>query len=177
MMDRGAASPDAPESTAGTLDDADLAFVRDMIPHHRQAVAMTRLAVGRAQDPRILDLAERIEAAQQPEIETLSGLLDEWNADRGHMDDGVGGMNRGPGAMDGTMSPEDMHLLAAASGAEFDRLFLAQMIVHHEGAVEMAETEIIDGRNAEATALAESIRDNQRAEIAEMQQLLDEPGG
>jgi uncharacterized protein (DUF305 family) len=64
-----------------------------------------------------------------------------------------------------------------ATGAEFDRLFLEQMIAHHEGAVEMAETEIADGQNADAIALAESIRDSQTAEIAEMEQLLTELGG
>jgi uncharacterized protein (DUF305 family) len=51
------------------------------------------------------------------------------------------------------------------------------MIAHHEGAVEMAETEIADGQNGDAIALAESIRDSQTAEIAEMEQLLTELGG
>ncbi len=71
----------------------------------------------------------------------------------------------------------DTGALAAASGAEFDRMFLTQMIAHHQGAVAMAETEIADGQNTDAIALAESIRDSQNAEIGEMQALLTELGG
>jgi len=63
------------------------------------------------------------------------------------------------------------------SGAEFDRMFLTMMIEHHRSAVQMAETEAADGQNTDAIALAESIRDSQTAEIAEMQQLLTELGG
>ena len=65
----------------------------------------------------------------------------------------------------------------SATGDEFDRLFLAGMMLHHQGAVEMAAEQSANGRNAEALALARSIRDSQNAEIAEMQQLLTELGG
>jgi uncharacterized protein (DUF305 family) len=174
MMGNTDASTSAPDSAEGTFNDTDVAFARDMIPHHQQAIQMARLAEGQAEDPRVLDLAARIEAAQEPEIDTLSGWLEEWDADSGHMDDGMGGMD---GGMGGMMSEQDMHSLMNATGAEFDRLFLEQMVEHHTGAVEMAEAEIADGQNAEAIALAESIGDSQTAEIAEMRQLLTELGG
>jgi uncharacterized protein (DUF305 family) len=170
MMVNRDASDSASDAADATFNDTDVAFSRDMIPHHRQAIQMARLADGQAEDPGVLDLADRIEAAQQPEIETLSGWLDMWEADAGHMDDGMAGMG-------GMMSEQDMQALMNATGAEFDRLFLQQMTAHHEGAVEMAETEIDDGQNADAIALAESIRDSQTAEIAEMEQLLTELDG
>jgi uncharacterized protein (DUF305 family) len=84
-----------------------------------------------------------------------------------------GGMDHGGGMM----SEEDMSALMAASGAEFDRLFLEQMIEHHTGAVEMAVTESAEGQNTDAIAMAGTIRDTQNAEIAEMRQLLPELGG
>ena len=171
------ASDRSADGAEGDFDDTDLAFARDMIPHHRQAIQMARLAQVQAEDPRVLDLAARIEAAQQPEIDTLSGWLDRWDADPGHMDDGMGGMDGGMDGTGGMMSEQDMRSLMNATGAEFDRLFLEQMIVHHTGAVRMAETEIADGQNADAVGLAESIRDSQTAEIAEMEQLLTELGG
>jgi uncharacterized protein (DUF305 family) len=174
MMGNSDTSDSASDGAEGTFNDTDVAFARDMIPHHQQAIQMARLAERQAQDARVLDLADRIEAAQQPEIEMLSGWLEDWDAETGHMDDGMGGMD---GGMSGMMSEQDMHSLMNATGAEFDRLFLEQMIAHHEGAVEMAETEIADGQNADAIALAESIRDSQTAEIAEMEQLLTELGG
>ena len=75
-------------------------------------------------------------------------------------------------AMPGMMSDAQMQELNAATGADFDRLFLQLMIVHHEGAIEMSDTEIAQGSNLAALALAESIKTSQTAEIAEMQQLL-----
>lgn len=60
----------------------------------------------------------------------------------------------------------------AAEGTEASRLYLEQMIRHHEGAVDMARDEVNDGQNPEAVALAEDIIDAQESEIAEMEQLL-----
>ena len=70
-----------------------------------------------------------------------------------------------------------MAALIDASGTDFDRLFLQQMTEHHRGAVQMAETELADGRTSDALAMAENIRDSQSGEIAEMEQLLAELGG
>ncbi|MGY1718308.1 DUF305 domain-containing protein [Blastococcus sp. SYSU DS0552] len=181
----GSTAPSAGAS-AGTQDafnDADVSFAAGMIAHHQQALAMAQLADDRAADPRVRDLAERIEAAQGPEIEILRGWLDQWGAEpmdgMGHDGTGRGGMGHdgmGHGA-GGMMSEQDMHALMAATGAEFDRLFLEQMVVHHTGAVRMAETQLAEGENADAMALADAIRDSQAAEIAEMEQLLTDLGG
>jgi len=75
-------------------------------------------------------------------------------------------------AMPGMMSDTQMQELTGAKGTEFDRLFLPLMIVHHQGAIEMADTEIAQGSNPAAVALAESIKTSQTAEITQMQQLL-----
>jgi len=72
----------------------------------------------------------------------------------------------------GMMSEQDMADLMEATGPDASRMFLEGMIVHHEGAVEMATAELADGENAEARQLAESIKAAQESEIAEMQQLL-----
>jgi uncharacterized protein (DUF305 family) len=165
---------DGSEVSAGTeasFNEADAAFARDMLPHHEGAISMAQLAPGRAADPRVLDLASRIEAAQAPEIDTLTGWLEEWGADD------TGGMDHGAGDMGGMTSEADMIALMDASGAEFDRLFLTQMIEHHRGATAMAAREAADGQNSDALAMAENIRDTQNAEIAEMQVLLTELGG
>ena len=65
----------------------------------------------------------------------------------------------------------EMKSLAAASGEKFDRLFLAMMIKHHRGALEMAETASAQGRDPRAIALAEEMERAQREEIKEMQKL------
>lgn len=155
-------SADAPLAGA---NEADVMFASMMIVHHEQAVEMSDIVLAKESvDPRVADLAERITAAQGPEIEQLQGWLEEWGAEPGD-----------PGAMDhgdGMMSDDDLAALEAAAGPEASRLFLEQMIVHHEGAVEMAEAQIADGENADAVALAQDIVDAQTAEIAEMTDIL-----
>jgi uncharacterized protein (DUF305 family) len=150
-------------------NDADVAFTQEMIPHHHQAVMMARLATSRDAGPEVADLAERIERAQVPEIKLMSGWLRDW--DESSMGSGgMGAMGYGDGT--GMMDPGQMHDLARARGAAFDRLFLTQMIEHHRGAVTMAEKEQSEGQDPEVIALAKSIEKSQTAEIAEMRKLL-----
>lgn len=160
--DMGHSASDAPSAGA---NDADAMFASMMIVHHQQAVEMSDIVLAKeGVDPRVVDLAERIKAAQSPEIEQLQGWLDEWGVEP---DDGSG-MDHG----DGMMSEDDLAALEAAAGPEASRLFLEQMIMHHEGAVEMAEAQIADGEDADAVALAQEIVDAQTAEIAEMRELI-----
>jgi uncharacterized protein (DUF305 family) len=180
-MSDTSSSASASSSDDGTaqFNDADVAFAQGMLPHHQQAVEMAQLAGDRAADPRVKDLAARMEAAQAPEIETLTGWLEDWGAEA-TSSSGSGGMDHGSmdhGDMGGMMSSEDMESLTNVTGAEFDRMFLEMMTAHHSGAVQMAETEIADGENPDALAMAKEIRDTQNAEISEMQQLLAELGG
>jgi uncharacterized protein (DUF305 family) len=65
-----------------------------------------------------------------------------------------------------------MEALEGATGVEASRLFLEQMIVHHEGAIEMAQTQIDDGENADVVALAENIIASQTTEITTMEDIL-----
>jgi uncharacterized protein (DUF305 family) len=70
------------------------------------------------------------------------------------------------------MTAEEMKQLEGAKGAEFDRMWMQMMIKHHEGAIDMARTELSKGSSAEAKALAQKIIDAQQAEITEMQALV-----
>jgi len=194
MSGQASAMMSAPAASADH-NAADLSFAQQMIVHHQGAVEMADLAPSRAANQQVKDLAIKIKAAQAPEIEQMTGWLTLWGAAMSTStaasttsDDGMGGMNHGgmagtgtSGAMStgatgmampGMMSDAQMQELTAATGAEFDRLFLQLMIVHHQGALEMAGTEIADGSNPAAVALAESIKSSQSAEIAQMQQLL-----
>ncbi len=170
------ASASTSDDAPAQLNDADVTFAQGMLPHHQQAVEMAQLATDRAADPRVQDLATRIEAAQAPEIETLSGWLEAWGAEASSSGGTAhGGMDHGDTG--GMMSDEDMAALADTSGTEFDRAFLEMMLEHHRGATAMAEAAVADGQNPDALAMAEDIRDTQNAEIAEMEQLLAELGG
>ncbi|WP_454858483.1 DUF305 domain-containing protein [Promicromonospora soli] len=148
-------------------NEADMTFAQMMIPHHEQAVEMADVVLAKdGTNPEVTALATEIKAAQAPEIEQLGGWLDTWGAPRTMEGDGHDGM------MSGMMSQEDMQALDAATPPESDRLFLEQMIAHHEGAVEMAQTEVDSGSDAAAVEMAQTIIDTQTAEIATMEDLL-----
>ncbi len=146
---------------------ADVTFATDMIPHHRQAVEMAEIAATRAGSPEVLQLAEEIAGAQEPEIETMTGWLEQWGEP---LPDEMGGMDMG--GMPGMMSQEQMQGLEEASGPAFDEMFLEMMIEHHTGAIQMAQTEQSEGLSSEAIELAEQIESAQRDEVATMQDLL-----
>ncbi len=174
MMSGSSTSAGPSADAEPAFDDADVEFATGMLPHHRQAIEMAALAADRAADPRVKELAVRIEDAQGPEIETLTGWLADWGVEEDASGMDHDSMGHGEGGM---MSEQDMQALMSATGAGFDRLFLEQMIAHHRGAVEMATVEAAEGRDPDAIAMAEAIRDTQNAEIAEMQTLLDELAG
>ncbi len=142
-----------------------------MIVHHASAIAMAKLAEQRAGSPQIKDLAERIEQAQAPEIQTMSGWLRSWNQPVPDLAAAISGGEHGGGHSAG-MDPADLAKLTAAKGGEFDRMFLEMMTEHHQGAVDMAKTEQANGKYPPAQQLAAEIVRTQTAEIEEMRGLL-----
>ena len=74
--------------------------------------------------------------------------------------------------MDGMMSDDDMAALQNAQGVEASKLFLTQMIKHHQGAISMAQNEINDGQYPATTAMAHSIVTSQQQEIDTMNKIL-----
>lgn len=152
---------------AADVNDADVMFASMMIVHHEQAIEMSDIVLAKeGVAPEVVELAEEIKAAQGPEIEQLQGWLEDWGVDPEEQQ--MDGMDHG----DGMMTEDDLAALESADGPEASRLFLEQMIVHHEGAVEMAQTQVDDGSNPDAVELAQTIIDAQTAEIQEMQDLL-----
>ena len=158
-------------SASATFDDADVSFAQSMIPHHRQAIQMAAMAVGRASNAQVKDLAAKISAAQQPEVDTMNGWLTAWGAPS-PMPSMSMGSGMGHGSMPGMMSATDMGSLTAMTGASFDQRFLTMMISHHEGAVEMARQETAQGSDPDVIALAKKIVADQQAEIITMKALL-----
>ncbi|OBB77766.1 DUF305 domain-containing protein [Mycobacterium sp. 852014-52144_SCH5372336] len=154
-------------------NQADVTFAQGMIPHHQQAIEMSDMVLAKdGIDPQVVELANEIKAAQGPEIEQLQTWLREWGV---AATPPTGPMPNMPGHdMDGMMSEQDMAALRDAQGVEASRLFLTQMIEHHEGAISMARTEVDSGQFPAAVDMARSIISSQQQEIDSMQQLLQQ---
>ncbi|SIM59765.1 Uncharacterized conserved protein, DUF305 family [Micromonospora cremea] len=148
-----------------TYNNADIRFVTMMIPHHEQALVMARLAADRAANPQLKIIADRILAAQEPEIKTL----ETWLTDRGLDRNSSGGHQH---SMAGMQTAEALELLTAARGAEFDRMFVDMMVEHHQGAIDMAGEVLALGVNVIVNETASSVVVEQGAEINRMRETL-----
>lgn len=141
---------------------ADVRFAEGMIPHHRQALEMAELVPARSSSKEVRTLAERIGAAQRPEIAAMTS----WLESVGRPQDGHGGHD------DHTVTPEEMNRLRTARGAAFDELFLTLMIRHHEAAVTMASRQLRTGTDRAMIAMAGDVVSGQGIEIARMRGML-----
>jgi uncharacterized protein (DUF305 family) len=143
---------------------SDAMFLQMMIPHHEQAVVMSDLALSTSKDAEVLKLAKQIKDAQAPEIIKMQGWLADagLSQDPGHpMGDGMGGM----------LSDSELSALKGSTGKAFDKLFLAGMIAHHEGAIHMVMM-IEDSSNSDIRDHGQAIVKSQTAEIELMKELL-----
>lgn len=166
----GSADHGADHDAAHNTDD--VAFAQMMIPHHQQAVELSAMVPERSTDPEVLALATRISGQQQPEIDAMTALLKQWQVDVSDHGSNHAGM-----PMAGMVSEDTMIRLESLRGRDFDVLWLQSMIGHHQGAIEMAEVEVKEGKNPELLTLAKSIITAQQAEIDQMKTMLAAAGG
>src|ERR1700730_10030565 len=145
VVQPGAPSRTLPASTRATLpprSQADVEFMQGMIMHHTQAVEMTALIASHTENKDLRSLGARISSSQSDEIK----FMRRWLAARGESlsmsTPGMPGMDMSRqtmALMPGMLTPEQMEALHKAKGGEFDHLFLAGMIQHHNGALTMVK--------------------------------------
>ena len=154
---------------------ADVQFMQGMIGHHAQAVEMVAMIPSRTTDEAMLALGKRIDVSQADEIK----MMQSWLRGRGQdvpdehamhaMHDGM--------LMPGMLTAAEMDRLRAATGKEFERLFLEGMIKHHAGALTMVEELFATpgaGQDSEIYAFASDVDADQRMEIIRMGAMLKE---
>lgn len=160
----GNSMPGSNAPAAADHNASDTMFAQGMIPHHAQAVEMSDMMLKKQGiDAKVTALATRIKAAQGPEIERMTGWLQDWKEST---------QMPGGHTMSGMLGDDELKKLEAATGTEAAKLFLTQMIAHHEGAVEMADEEVRSGKNPDAIKLAKDVSASQTDEIKEMKDLL-----
>ncbi|WP_428956489.1 DUF305 domain-containing protein [Streptomyces sp. cg35] len=146
-------------------NSADVRYAQMMILHHQQALQMTELAPEQAESEPVKRLAERIAAAQGPEVEMMRG----WLEQHGRSESPTG--HAGHEAMPGMASAAQLKKLRAARGEAFDALFLKLMITHHQGAVTMATEVKSDGNDVQVEEMADDVIAQQTAEINRMRDM------
>ncbi len=161
--------------------EADVHFITGMIGHHAQALVMAGFAPENGASREIQVLCARIVNAQSDEI----AVMQRWLRERDlpvpsiHIEGGTLTVHGPEHAMDmpGMLSPEQLRELEAARGPDFDRLFLAYMIQHHEGAVVMVHDLFATDGAAQSDfifKIASDIQVDQATEIARMELMLEE---
>ena len=144
----------------------DVTFTQNMIPHHQQAIEMAKLVDSHTDRTELRKLANSIMRGQSQEITQMQGWLRSWGKPA-TPSEGHGG--HGDTEMPGMMSEADMRRLMEATGTEFDLAFVEMMAAHHQGAIDMANTELKDGSAPEVTRLAQQVIDTQQDEIDQLQ--------
>ncbi|MCH9736926.1 MAG: DUF305 domain-containing protein [Actinomycetia bacterium] len=156
----------------------DVFFATTMVSDHQQTIEMSNLVAERTANPELAELAGRMAAAQQSEINIMNVFLVQWR-ENPEARTGPGGRHVGENEakqgpdVPGMVDDATMETLKSLRGNEFDILWLTTMISHQQGAVEMARDEIANGTNVDAVAMARTIAARQEAEIEQMQQILE----
>ncbi len=150
-------------SSNSNYTGADIMFLQMMIPHHQQAIDISNLAMKNSQDPELLELAKIIARDQAAEIKQMKAWLKDAGAseDMGHSMDGMGGM----------LNDDELAALSAATGKEFDTLWLKGMTEHHDGAIHMTQM-IEDTQNVDIKAFGAKVIKDQSEQIAQMKKML-----
>ncbi len=142
-----------------TMELDDETFLAAMIEHHEGAVDMSEIALDRAEQEELRQMAQEIIEAQEAEIDQMQAWLDEW-FDGGHGDHGISHEEMGM----------DMDMDEFREAEPFDLAFIDEMIIHHEGAIDMARAILETTERDELREMAEEIIEAQEVEIQQMRE-------
>jgi uncharacterized protein (DUF305 family) len=141
----------------GSAVDSEFAYLTEMVAHHEEAVAAAQ-ELQRSNRPQMRTFGASIVTTQSAQIDQMNAWLARWY----------------PGRSTDVDYQPMMRDLSRLSGDELDQAFLEDMIGHHMVAVMMSQQLLVSGLadHAAVSSLAESIRDEQHAEIIQMQRWL-----
>ena len=153
----------------------DVHFIDMMAMHHRQGIAMGRMAERKGSTPALRAFAKKTADEQEKELLELKKHRDHWYAGSPEMDHSqmMAQMHQKPGmSSHANMDMQgDIAKLQAATGKAFDRLFLDMMIPHHQMAIDMSKEAVTKAEHAEIKEMARVGMLKQQNEIAEMKRL------
>ena len=153
----------------------DLQFIDQMGMHHQGAIMSSEHMISNSERPELRKLAESIQESQSEQIEQMQEWRKEWYPDAertfGMMDPTQMGEMVGDGMMEQMMGGSMQEMMG---GTATDAMFLRMMIPHHQLGIEMAELALEEAEHSELRELAQTIIDEQAAEIELMRGYLKE---
>ncbi len=139
----------------GSMVTSEEGFVVNMIPHHQEAVDTARLVLARGDSAELKKLAQAIITAQEKEITMMQKWSKDWNYS--------------------TVKSSYQNMMGDGtklSGKALDTWFLQGMIMHHIGAVQMAESLLKLDARKEVSDFAREVIRVQSEEISQMKLML-----
>lgn len=154
-------SDDTSSDRAPFIPASDVEFIDSLTSHHQMAIEMANEVVARGASSEVKSMAADMITVQTQEIAEMRAARRELT---------------GSEQSEMTMDPHmdlDMGALRAVSGAELDRRFLEEMIVHHAGALQTTHRALPNLAREDMRALAVSANESQAREIGDMRTMLD----
>ncbi|MEV7552317.1 DUF305 domain-containing protein [Amycolatopsis sp. NPDC089917] len=169
----GAPISPVPQSAApasAEYNDADVMFLQMMLAHNDQGVEIAKLVkTKQGQKQELKDLAAAIEATQQTENTDMRNWLKNWGKpEQGSMDPNAHHHHGGDGLTDKGL----LDALSKKDGPDFTLDFADIFVAHQHNGVALARTELKDGKNAGAKALAQRIMDSRTGEVQQIRALV-----
>lgn len=171
-----------PRFTAPGDNSPEAGFARDMSVHHAQAVEMGMWAYQKATNDEVRQMGYDIALTQQAQIGMMSIWLKDWHLEptgsrpkMAWMPDGTKELSP-DGLMPGMATDDQMEQLHNATGKDVDILFCQLMLRHHLGGIHMIDGVLQESHNSTVRQLAQTMKNNQQAEVATLQRMLTELG-
>jgi len=171
-----------PRFTAPGDNSPEAGFARDMSIHHAQAVDMGMVAYQKAANDEVRQLGYDIALTQQAQIGMMSIWLKDWHLEptgsrpkMAWMPDGTKELSP-DGLMPGMATDDQLEQLHNATGKDVDILFCQLMLRHHLGGIHMIDGVLQESHNSMVRQLAQTMKNNQQAEVATLQRMLTELG-
>lgn len=148
-------------------NNADVTFANNLTAREEQGLKITGMATDHSDNSDLVAFATKTAAAFQVDTQVLKALRAQWKEGGSNpTGDGAVGPATGPAIDDATITK-----LQSLHGAEFDSLWLGSMISLDQGAIEIANTEVANGKHPDAVSLAKQIVTARQAEIGQLHQM------
>ena len=135
----------------------DIDYANMMLQHHQAAVDMANLQLSKGKDDSLKNFSRQVIAAQQKEIAFMAEFISRSNTAK----------SKDAAAFKAAMDASMQSMMNGATPVynDIDKDFVAQMIPHHQSAVDMAKAYLKYGTNEGLIKMSNDIISSQSSEI------------